>query len=176
VIPATSNAPADSVTDQPPIPAVAQTLTKLFVEPVNPMRMAYEILESAKESAQGREGGLRESGNLRADLVLLGFKKEVVAGFLTNLAKMCALSGVPSGTLDRLQAVEYGMQLIENTLNEIMKARPHLVLLEIPADVSDLHRQTIYQAWLRIMRAAQNSVQGCHHRSSHPSLGSAALY
>jgi hypothetical protein len=109
-----------------------------------------KLLKSPRDSALERGEDLRGSGNLRADLELLGFKKEVVAGFLTNLEKICALFGVSSGTLNRLPAVGYGVQLIENTLDEIMKARrPHLVLPEIPADVSNFHRRTMYHAEVR---------------------------
>jgi hypothetical protein len=120
------------ITDQSLIPSVAQTLTQLFLEPVNSLEAACAIVVSAKESAQGRGGDLGGSENLRAEPEAPE-PKEVVARFLTNLAKVCALFGLASGALKRLPAVYYGKQLIENMLYETvnLKARRsylHIVL------------------------------------------------
>jgi hypothetical protein len=42
-----------------------------------------------------QKAGLGGSENLRAELELLGFKKEVVARFLTSLEKVCVLFPAP---------------------------------------------------------------------------------
>jgi hypothetical protein len=76
-----------------------------------------QFLTAPRGQPKGGEG-LGGSENLRAELELLGFKKEVVARFLTKLEKVCVLFRVTSSTLKRLPVVDYGKQLIENTLYE----------------------------------------------------------
>jgi hypothetical protein len=79
-----------------------------------------------------------------------------------RLEEVCALFEITSGARNKLRAVDYGKQLIENTLNETVEARrPRPDLPEQAADVSNVHRRTAYQgeAWLRIMRPARNSVR-----------------
>jgi len=99
VLLATSNTPADAMIDQSLFPAVVQTLIQLFVEPVYSLEAAYAIL--------------------RAELELLGFKKEDVAGFLTNLEKVCLLFGATSGALKKCRR-----SAMESSLSRTRCMRP----------------------------------------------------